>query len=254
MNHSFFDNIDCEEKAYVLGLIASDGYVHQKDARIQIELNEKDIQILNDIIKVLKTDLKIYKRTRIDKRYPNPLRSVILQFYSRQMVDSLIKLGITQNKSLTLNFPEIDDKLVSHFLRSYMDGDGNLGIYGGVPAFSLYSSRPFCEQVQTILKKKLNVRSGVYDKGRISVLRISNLPDIMKTLDFIYKDATIYLDRKYNAYLLIKELAEQRDLKQLQQRTKICSILHCERKYNCKGLCEKHYNQFNKGKLTPIPI
>lgn len=48
-----------------------------------------------------------------------------------------------------------------------------------------------------------------YD-NRIGELRISGWVRTMKILDWIYKDATIYLERKYNRYVEMKKLYQER--------------------------------------------
>ena len=65
INHSFFekDNIN-SNSAYILGLIASDGCVSKVDNCISIELKSDDIELLEEVNKILENErpIKTYSR------------------------------------------------------------------------------------------------------------------------------------------------------------------------------------------------
>jgi len=70
VNEKFFDNIDTEEKAYILGFIYADGNIDQPpNNKLNINLQEKDIHILEDIRRIMEFDgiIGIYdtKKTHI---------------------------------------------------------------------------------------------------------------------------------------------------------------------------------------------
>jgi Mor family transcriptional regulator len=114
--YNFFENIDSEEKAYILGLYAADGYVRDKLNIVGIDLkdgvSEKDL--LDKINTILGNPSEI-------KKYDGMLR---LSFKCAKMRRDLNKLGIVQNKSLIFVPPPIRKDLRVHFARGLVDGDG----------------------------------------------------------------------------------------------------------------------------------
>ena len=58
-NEDFFEKIDSLEKAYILGLIMTDGYIIKDYRGVGIQLTEKDGYILRKIAKILGSTNKI---------------------------------------------------------------------------------------------------------------------------------------------------------------------------------------------------
>lgn len=59
INKNYFVKIDSEDKAYILGFIAADGYNNEKD-RVSIGIHRKDIEILNYIKNKIKVENPIF--------------------------------------------------------------------------------------------------------------------------------------------------------------------------------------------------
>ena len=55
VDSNFFNVIDTQEKAYILGLLTADGCNYEKDGSVKIDLVEDDVHILNSIKDALKT-------------------------------------------------------------------------------------------------------------------------------------------------------------------------------------------------------
>lgn len=113
INEDFFDNIDTQEKAYLLGLLYADGYNYKKYFRL--DLHKKDIDILYKIQKLIFLD---------DKDHVTPYKNrdtVYLNVYSVHISKTLTNIGCTNNKSLTITFPVIQKDLQRHFIRGYYD-------------------------------------------------------------------------------------------------------------------------------------
>ena len=47
INHNFFENIDSEAKAYLLGFLAADGNVSHNTNKITLHIGEKDVYVAN---------------------------------------------------------------------------------------------------------------------------------------------------------------------------------------------------------------
>lgn len=111
-------------------------------------------------------------------------------------------------KSLILRFPtsyQVPCKWLKDFIRGYFDGDGSLWKSGRYIEVSILSSYYFLEGVKENVKefalaKIIPIHKELPFGGqRITVGGKKGI----EFLDWIYKDATIYLDRKYNKYLTL---------------------------------------------------
>ena len=70
------------------------------------------------------------------------------------------EFSIVRNKSLILEFPNIDEKLYPHLLRGYFDGDGSLYQYvknenNKRITLTFTSTEQFCKKIKEIVEKNL---------------------------------------------------------------------------------------------------
>ena len=129
LNAEYFDKINICVKAYILGFMAADGYVTDKNG-IGMGLKLDDI----DVLYFLKNQLGASNKIRIDKReHPR----AIFQVESKYMASSLKELGIIPRKTYKLDPNAIlqkaniikNTKLEYAFLLGYFDGDGGINHY-----------------------------------------------------------------------------------------------------------------------------
>ena len=202
VDETFFDKIDTEEKAYVLGLWYSDGCVDE-EGKMRIGLQEKDKHILEDIKKIMK-----YEGPLLFSPKESPNSNIWhLVINRKEMAEKLIKCGCIPNKSLTLKFPNQDIlpiELQRHFIRGMSDGDGSVS----ENYWSLTSTDIFNNKIINITKEKFGFDCKYYyrynEKNTCSLF-INKIEDRIKFLDWIYQDSTIKLERKYLSYLKLKE-------------------------------------------------
>lgn len=203
INQEYFDVIDTQEKAYYLGLLAADGTVGSKTNVVQITLQERDkylLELLRDAIKSNHNILKLNYQSR-KKTYQNQYQFSVM---NKHMHDSLISHGIVPRKSYCLEFPkDLAPELYSSFLRGYMDGDGTIA--KAEKRVRLVSTESFCLSVQKILKDTLDINSHIIhekrDPNRITcTLGVAGGIQTKIFLNWIYKDATVFLKRKYEIY------------------------------------------------------
>lgn len=222
-DNTFFKKIDTEEKAYVLGFFFADGY--NSETQLEFSQIEQDEDILVKINNALKSDIPLYP-------YKNSSGNIkkVLRISSREMCKDISLLGGIKNKSLILQFPTcVPDSLIHHFIRGYFDGDGC--IWNGKRKKSIvkdnksktgYRERiihnvkftftgciDLINSLQDLLvekkvvknKTKLNL-SKAKDKenSRWCTMEYSGRGQIKNLFDFLYKDATIYGQRKYNKF------------------------------------------------------
>lgn len=211
LDENYFDNIDTPNKAYMLGFLYADGNVGKNKYTMQIALQEEDKHILEQFKIELNTDIPLYFKESKDKNRKNTYALII---NNKHMHQSLIDKGVVPQKTFVIKFPEfLNEKLISHFIRGYFDGDGCFCLskrkdrpssYHTI--FTLIGTDIFCQRIKEIIESKLNVHCSIcychkkYDSP-IRCLSISGRKNCQKILDWIYDDAKMFLIRKKNKYL-----------------------------------------------------
>lgn len=198
----YFDNIDSDDKAYFLGLLLSDGYICKElyAKRFGIALKCEDKYILDYFNDKIAPDKKISK-------YKNSYK---LSINSNRIYDKLVEYGFKEKKSTRdYHFPNIPETYIHSFIRGYFDGDGCVTIKK--TGFSVVSivcnSKIFLEEFANklleygIKTRPLNV--SYRTQQPLYTLYISRRENQLKFKNFIYKNASIYLKRKYNKFMLI---------------------------------------------------
>ena len=201
LNEHYFDVIDTHNKAYILGLLYADGCNTEKC--ITLSLQSSDKYILESINNELSSNrpLKFLPYSQKNNNWSDQYELVITNKY---MATQLSKLGMVKNKSLILTFPEwIDDKFVPSFLRGYMDGDGTIGKHEC--RISFIGTELFCRKAAEFVSQKLGIHCGVYKCKKNSItstrmMQIAGRNQVKKFLDYIYEDAELFLERKYEIY------------------------------------------------------
>ena len=221
VNDRFFEKIDNQEKAYVLGLIYSDGNIWKSkqwnSSVITIVQHERDKDILEKILKVLNSDINFVVRVINGTKYYS------VQIHSTKMGDDLGKLGVHEKKSLTLAFPDfINDNLFGAFLLGYFDGDGSIWegkrkkmivknekkpgttrerIVHNVK-FNITGSEKFIIGLQNVLVEKYGFSRTKLNYGKAKeehthcTMEYSGRGNIKRLYEIMYKDAPIYGERK----------------------------------------------------------
>mgnify|MGYP001148009924 CR=1 FL=1 len=246
IDETFFDNIDTQEKAYFLGFLYADGYNNTNHNAVNLSLKEADKEILiklNNLLQPAKplqfVNMESQRKQGI--KASNQYRLVIA---NKHISNRLNELGCVQAKTYILEFPEwLNINLYPHFIRGYNDGDG----YIGKRNISITSTDMFCNKLKYIFKNILNITSSIRIRhpghnNNICMLEISGGRQCKKLLDWLYKDATIYLQRKYDSYISLLDKIKEID------SPRLCSIERCNEKHHGNGYCRKHYYQFCNGK------
>jgi hypothetical protein len=96
----------------------------------------------------------------------------------------------------------LDDGLVSHFIRGYFDGDGGISIaknqlYKSSAGFA--GNYDFLSELQLILIDKCNInKTKISKNANIFSLVVSGRFQLSRFLKYIYQDANIFLQRKFD--------------------------------------------------------
>ena len=196
LNEYFFENIDTEEKAYFLGLMFADGSV----SRNQFYLKMKDEDIIVKFKEALECDYPIIYRE-------NPWISYCLTVSSQKLCNFLINLGCVPNKTRIIRLPVLEKSLYRHFIRGFFDGDGCLQLQDKKYhcRFDLTSaSKKFLEDLRPIINQHSKTNGSLNKERKYEVWHLNyNGYQVQQILDWLYKDATIYLNRKYIKYRLL---------------------------------------------------
>ncbi len=201
-NDNFFTKLN-SVSAYWAGFIAADGVLSNRDKNLSIALNKRDIKHLYKFIKAVKSNAHVGCIKSNNSAHVN--------LYSKPLFNSLIKLGITPNKSLTITNVSLSQSLMSHFIRGVFDGDGWInGKRITHVQFGIAGNRPFLQQIQDVLVKKCHVNRvklyPLFPRGRAFKLQYTG-SQIFKILEFLYKKSKpqTRLDRKYQKMLELRK-------------------------------------------------
>ena len=205
VDNNFFKE-DNEKSYYWAGFIAADGCV---DKRLTISLGIKDKQHLENFVNDIKYTGIIKVESRIDKR-----ESFKREFYencgvrisSKEIISDLKRFNIIKNKSKIYKFPSnLDNKYIRHFIRGLIDGDGWIYYENNNRNIGLCGTTDCVTFVFNHLKKELSLESGYHKTrdGGLEIMGFSKLLDLKKIINYLYKDSSIHLKRKYDNAMLI---------------------------------------------------
>jgi uncharacterized protein YerC len=204
LNEDLFNNIDTPEKAYILGIFASDG----NNTGNTLRLSMTDEDIITKVKDYICPELEI---KIIPPRKKHHLTQYKLQICSTKMCNDFTKHGIMPNKTFKIDFPEqLNEDLLSHYLRGLLDGDGWISHSidkGGYHKWFIgyCGNRPLLEKINDYLMKEFGFNFSVIKPGdkiddRICTLSCGTIEKIRLFLEYIYKDSTIHMDRKFKKY------------------------------------------------------
>lgn len=207
IDETMFDKIDGEWKAYFLGLVYADGCI-QKNHSLKISLKESDREILEELNCIIYKDDKLlgYIKPKSFKTKNGILCRPSGQYYltinRKHICNQFKKLGCSEKKSLTLEFPnknQVPLNLMNHFIRGYFDGDGSFVL---PTTFSMISSHNFCLGLQDFLLNFLKIKSYYMKVDKVGRVQIYKKNDIKKIFHYMYRNATLFLARKKDKFPL----------------------------------------------------
>jgi len=201
---------------YWAGFIAADGCISSTSGAnaLNIKLSAKDAKHLEKFRDVISPQRPIHQK--LHKGHKNIKASMQVSFgiFSNNICNDLFeKFGIGQQKSLTYVMPKhlLDHPLLHHFIRGYTDGDGTF--YSNqrknrLPQcqYQLLGTEDFLDQIAEKISKEcgLSQLKSRKTKSKIYVLTYGGNRQAMKIREYLYQDATVYLERKYNIAIQAK--------------------------------------------------
>lgn len=199
LNEAYFDQIDCQDKAYIYGLLMADGNVYHNT--LTLSLQEEDRDILEKINRCLGSNRPL-TYINYKSKYPDAKRiknQYSLSIVNKHMINQLKCLGLIENKSLKTQMPVwISDELFPHLLRGLIDGDGS--ITKSRFRVSLLGTQELITSIQFKLSSLLNLPSHIYKYKKCRntfSLTVYGQFNTCKLLNYVYNDAHLFLQRKY---------------------------------------------------------
>lgn len=205
----YFDIIDTDEKAYILGFFIADGTIDSFTNRMGISIQSSDKEVLD----LIKFELNISNNIIISNRHPELRKEQAqLRWSSKHMVNTLKEYNIlprkTYDSEFIFPFDKIPEQFYRSFIRGFIDGDGSYEFNGkGTFTIRLVStSKSFLDQIGNIVSSNIE---GIgycleYHKGktidwytlRFQTYGIDKPNKILKLYKFLYQDSKFSFKRK----------------------------------------------------------
>lgn len=193
---NFFDKVDNELKAYYLGLIAADGSISKRSG-LKIELQAQDSYILEPLRNNISPTKPIYKYNRGNKGI-----TYSLELGGKEFVSKLAVWNILPRKSMTnTSLPNLPKEYMPHFIRGYFDGNGSVYLSKEDRSLRLkfIGNSLFIHE----LKHYLDLTNNIFttDNNFTSYFSVAKKVEVERLFNYMYRDATYYLKRKYRKFL-----------------------------------------------------
>lgn len=216
VTEGYFKTVDSEEKAYWLGFLAADGCIRRRvndtngktrGDSINLKLSVLDEKHMEKFRDSISPDAKIrYATNWTTTRLGNPSVSHTcnLLICGNELVQDIIKLGVGPRKTFDISKPNIDEKYYRDYIRGFFDGDGCCYIkkFIGKRGFEIVSIKYSFACASNDLRDffaeelgKVGITTKCYDGLNLNV--VGGFLMDKKLFDYLYTDATIYLERKF---------------------------------------------------------
>lgn len=199
LKEDYFENINTPDKAYWLGVLYADGAIIQKGYSIRLGLIDKE-HIEKFKITLGAINHKIGEIE--DTRFFSVCKNFYVSIRSQKMFWDLCHWGCVPNKSLVLKkIPEIEENLISHFIRGYFDGDGSIHKTLNQWRISFTGTQDFLKDIQKHLKVSTKIVQGP-NNAKDFVFQVMGKYQLKRVLDYLYLNSNENnrLNRKFKKY------------------------------------------------------
>lgn len=220
-NESVFENIDTEEKSYWLGFFSADGYVSD-DGRVSLKLSTKDIDHLEKYKRFMEytgpTEHLISRLGISIRKFGKQefYETACVRIQSKKITHDLSKHGVFPRKSLSLTFPvTVPNDLIFHYLRGYVDGDGcwsNDNNKYCTTSLTICGTKYYLEKIEEIIYNSCNIRGRFRQPSKIHTLTYGGNNHIRTISYLLYKNSTLFLQRKFNKLIENSILDEHKNI------------------------------------------
>lgn len=197
-NEHYFDMIDDENKAYIIGLLYADGCNHYDKGVLSLSLKEEDKHILDEINILLHNKKPLFFKNLNDKN-KNFHNQYSINLFSKHLCNLMNDYGLVPRKSLILTFPSwLNKDLYRHFIRGYVDGDGCIywNSKTNSSSVSMVGTESFLMNVANILRDN-GIVVKISNNHNIKELKTTSRENTVKLITFLYYNVNLKLKRKY---------------------------------------------------------
>lgn len=159
-----------DRMAYVLGYIYADGNLEDS-----YRIRGKYLRVTSidyDRVESIQILMKSAHTIILEKLRERGKQRFLLRIGNKNIFDSLIRMGVTPRKSLTMLFPSVPRHHLGAFVRGYFDGDGcaHIDMLHGKPKrlLSIFTSgsKKFLEDLHESLRDEIGLTgNGLYKHG-----------------------------------------------------------------------------------------
>jgi len=236
VNEDYFECIDTEIKAYMLGFIVADGCILEGKGNRQdfmsIGIHIDDREILDKLVSEISSDGSVSVVHAPSMRKNGHSAQARWKIVSDKLVGDLKKLGVRHRKTVEgLVFPSLGS-LTPHFIRGFFDGDGGITVNEVKNRYtrktSYYIPNPFQEKLRKrayFCSTDSDFLDAIFEhlpklEGKVQkckqrncwVYNIEHQHDVLKLYEYLYKGSTFYLERKFSKFnMTIKSQASDEE-------------------------------------------
>jgi len=191
-NEECFKDIDSPEKAYLLGIIETDGSVRKSHNELTITQHQDYYLYIQALVEYVLGNTPHVSNDRQCKR---------LSIINREIVDDLIDMGIVENKTYLQNDKDMENLLsripnqyINSFYRGLIDGDGYLS-YGiqtnggsfqriGFPVHTICLAK----HIQDTISRITGFTPTIRKEGELYRIDICQKEGVVTFSKWLYKD------------------------------------------------------------------
>jgi len=187
-DRNFFKEIDNDDKAYLLGWIASDGNISTNNSAT-IKIQKNDLKCLKRLRDIICEEIEIIECKNDMIKFSISSKECCLDICKHLQI-------VPGKKSDKVRLPKLTEELTWSFLRGYFDGDGHIRNYNLKPTPECSIASNSLEMLNDI-KEFVKIPCNVY-KTNISFYGTNCIDFLGKIYNNCQKN---YLYRKYDSYL-----------------------------------------------------
>lgn len=207
IDESYFETIDNQRKAYLLGYVYADGCIYYGKC-FKLASSEENKEALQILKQELKAEREITNHIKGKGSYAEDKPAYEFCFTNPKICNDLKQLGVKENKTFIIEFPtkeQLPEEFERHFIRGYFDGNGSIystfnkkcGKNEYTVSFSAGS-----KDILIGIRQKFSLLTGSkanvypYKNRKAFDYKIGGANNIEKIYHYFYDDAELFLGRK----------------------------------------------------------
>jgi dUTPase len=195
IDDKMFDNIDSNEKAYLLGLIASGESITKTG--FQICIRDYELDALEKINKVLfLNELPISKKGNM-VNLTIKSETIAKKLIELFKINEIIEETDSYKKSYIIKFPDIEDQYLYYFIRGVFEGHGHFRYTIKYPVCGITSnSSEFLEEIIKRCELNCNINKNMIEL--CGNLALDFLNKVYKNV--LTNNELLFMNKKYDFY------------------------------------------------------